>query len=204
MVTKRKLFFFRELFYELIDNKDDLYKARNIFSQGISSYGKFYEYPIGKDISDFATEKFEQRNNELNNKMEEALLTIDNNNIVRLIELSSESTPDHSCDYRMTSIFKNIDANIFSERILNLNNKSIRELCLFFSQHYEFYCRLGNDCNHYAEDLPILHLVKEKLESKLSNRNGVDGYMLRNLIKYINGAIARAKGENNPINISDD
>ena len=54
--------------------------------------------------------------------MEETLLTIDNDNIVRLIELSSESTPDHSCDYRMTSIFKNIDAETFSERILKLNN----------------------------------------------------------------------------------
>ena len=191
-------------FYASIDNKDDLYKTRNAFYQGISSYGKFYEYPLGKTISDFATETFEQRNNELKNKMEEALLCIDNDNIVRLIELSSESTPDHSCDYRLTSIFKNIDADIFSGRILSLNNKSIRELCQFFSQHYEFYCSLGNGCNHYAEDLPILHLVKERLESELPNRNGVDGYMLENLIKYIDGAIRRADGENNPINISDD
>lgn len=191
-------------FYASIDNKDDLYKTRNAFYQGISSYGKFYNYPLGKDISDFATEKFEQRNNELKNKMEEALLCIDNDNIVRLIELSSESTPDHNCDYRLTSIFKNIDADIFSRRILSLNNKSIRELCQFFSQHYVFYCSLGNGCNHYAEDLPILHLVKERLESELPNRNGVDGYMLENLVKYIDGAIRRADGENNPINISDD
>ena len=191
-------------FYASIDNKDDLYRERNAFYQGISSYGKFYDYPLGKDISDFATEKFEQRNNELKNKMEEALLCIDNDNIVRLIELSSESTPDHNCDYRLTSIFKNIDADIFSRRILSLNNKSIRELCQFFSQHYVFYCSLGNGCNHYAEDLPILHLVKERLESELPNRNGVDRYMLKNLVKYIDGAIRRADGENNPINISDD
>ena len=191
-------------FYASIDNKDDLYKARKAFYQGTSSYGKFYEYPLGKDISDFATEKFELKNCELKNKMEEALLTIDNDNIVRLIELSGASTLDHSCDYRMISIFENIDADIFSERILNLNNKSIRELCQFFYQHYLFYCRLGNGCNHYAEDLPILHLVKERLESELPNRNGVDGYMLENLIKYIDGAIRRADGENNPINISDD
>lgn len=191
-------------FYASIDNKDDLYKTRNAFYQGISSYGKFYDYPLGKEISDFATEKFEQRNNELKNKMEETLLSIDNNNIVRLIELSSESTPDHSCDYRLTSIFKNIDADIFSRRILSLNNKSLRELCQFFSQHYEFYCSLGNGCNHYAEDLPILQLVKERLEGELPNRNGVDGYMLKNLIKHIDGAIRRAEGENNPINISDD
>lgn len=191
-------------FYASIDNKEALYKAKNAFYQGISSYGRFYDYPLGKAISDYATEKFERRNNELKNKMEEALLKINNDNVARLIELSSESTPDHSCDYRMTSIFKNIDADTFSERILNLNNKSIREICQFFSLHYEFYCSLGNGCNHYAEDLPILHLVKERLENELPNRNGVDGYMLRNLIKYIDGAICRANGDNNPITISED
>ena len=191
-------------FYASIDNKDDLYKAKNAFYQGISSYGKFYDYPLGKDISDFATEKFEQRNNELKNQMEETLLTIDNDNIVRLIELSSESTPDHSCDYRLTSIFKNIDADIFSGRILSLNNKSISELCQFFSQHYEFYCSLGNDSNLYAEDLPILRRVKERLENELPNRKMVDGYMLRSLIKYINGAIGRADGEKNPIKINEE
>lgn len=191
-------------FYASIDNKEDLYKARNAFYQGISSYGRFYDYPLGKAISDFATEKFEQRNNELKNKMEEALLIINNDNVSRLIELSSESTPDHSCDYRMTSIFKNIDAETFYERILKLNNKSIREICQFFSLHYEFYCSLGNGCNHYAEDLPILQLMKEKLESEVPNRNGVDGYMFRNLIKYIDGAISRANGDNNPITISED
>lgn len=191
-------------FYASIDNKDDIYRARSAFYQGISSYGNFYDYPLGKDISNFATEKFEQRNNELKNKMEETLLTIDNDNIVRLIELSSESTPDHSCDYRMTSIFKNIDAETFSERILKLNNKSIREICQFFSVHYEFYCSLGNGCNHYAEDLPILQLMKERLESEVPSRNGVDGYMLRNLIKYIDGAISRANGDNNPITIRED
>ena len=191
-------------FYMSIENKDDLYKARNAFYQGISSYGRFYEYPLGKDISDFATEMFEQRNNELKNKMEEALLTINNNNIVRLIELSSESTPDHSSDYRMTSIFKNIDADIFSERILNLNNKSIREFCQFLSLHYVFYCSLGNDSNLYAEDLPILRRVKERLENELPNRKMVDGYMLRSLIKYINGAIGRADGEKNPIKINEE
>lgn len=191
-------------FYASIDNKEDLYKAKNAFYQGISSYGRFYDYPLGKAISDFATHKFEQRNNELKNKMEEALLTIDNDNIGRLIELSSERTPDHSCDYRMTSIFKNIDAETFYERILKLNNKSIREICQFFSLHYEFYCSLGNGCNHYAEDLPILQLMKERLESEVPNRNGVNGYMFRNLIKYIDGAISRANGDNNPITISED
>lgn len=190
--------------YSSIDNKDDLYQARNALYQGISSYGKFYEYPLGKEISDFATAMFEKSNSELKNKMEEVLLNIDNDSIERLIELSNESTPDHRCEYRLTSVFKHIDADIFSDRILNLNNKSIRKLCQFFYQHYEFYCGLENGCNCYAEDLPILQHVIKRLESELPNRTRVDGYVLENLIKYVDGAIRRADGENNPINISDD
>lgn len=191
-------------FYSSIDNKDALYQARASFIQGISSFGKFCDNPLGKDISEFAKVEFEKRDGKLKNKMEEALLNMNNDNIGKLLELSSESTPDHSCDYRMTSIFKNIDAETFYERILKLNNKSIREICQFFSLHYEFYCSLGNGCNHYAEDLPILQLMKERLESEVPNRNGVDGYMFRNLIKYIDGAISRANGDNNPITISED
>ena len=38
----------------------------------------------------------------------------------------------------------------------------------------------------------------------LPNRKCVDAYMLRKLVKYIDRAIIRAKGENNPIEISDD
>lgn len=193
-----------EQFYSYIDNKDDLYQARNAFYQGISSYGKFYEYPLGKEIYDLATTIFEKRDSELKNKMEEALLNIDNDSIETLIELNKESTPDHSCNYHLTSIFKNIDAKIFSERLLSLNNKSIRELCLFFSQHYMFYCSLGDGYNCYAEDLPILQNVIQRLESELPKRQMVDRYILKSLINCIKGAIRRAEGNKGPINIGDE
>ena len=193
-----------ERLFSSIYNKDALYQARNAFYQGISSYGKFYEYPLGMKITDFATAMFEKRNNELKNKMEEALLNIDNDSIERLIELSNESSPDHHCEYRLTAVFKHIDADIFSDRILNLNNRSIRELCQFFYQHYKFYYGLGNGYNCYTEDLPILQHVIKRLESELPKRTGVDGYVLKNLIKYVDGAVRRANGENDPINISDD
>lgn len=190
--------------YLSISDKDELYQVRNSFYQGVSSYGKFYENSFGKDISDFAKEVFEKRESELKNKMEEALLNINNDNIERLTELSSESTPDHRCNYRLTSIFKSVNADVFSDKILELNNHSIRELCLFFSQHYEFYCGFDSGYNRYAGDLPVLQHVVERLEKEIPNRNGVDGYMLKNLIKYIGGAIRRAGGENSPIEISDD
>lgn len=190
--------------YLSIDNKNDLYQAKTLFCQGTSSYGNFYENPFGKEITDYATLIFEQRNNELKNKMEEALLNIDNDNIESLIELSTEFTPDNRCEYRWTSVFKNIDADILSYKIQNLNNRSLEELCKFFSHHYMLCQALVKGDKRYAEDLNTLEKVKIKLEKVLPDRKCVDAYMLRKLVKYIDGAIRRAKGEINPIEISDD
>lgn len=190
-------------FYSSIDNKDALYQARASFIQGISSFGKFCDNSLGKDISEFAKEEFEKRDGELKNKMEEALLNMDNDNIGRLIELSCESTPDHRCEYSWTSVFKNVDADTISDRILRLNNKSLQDLCQFFSYHYKFSFRFANGDNRYADDLSILQHINERLKKELTNRDGVDGYVLSSLIKYIAGAIRRASGDNEPIELGD-
>lgn len=188
--------------YASLDNKDILYQQRDLFYQGISSYGYFYNNPYGKDISDYATQQFEERDRNLRNKMEEILFTLDDENVKSLIELSDESTPDHSCDYSLTSIFKNIDGDVISDRILNLKNRSLHTLCHFLSKHYMFNYNLSAGTNHYCDDLPILQHVYERLERELPNRDGVDRYMLNNLMIFINGARRRAEGENDAINIS--
>lgn len=190
-------------FYASIDNKDALYQARASFIQGISSFGKFCDNPLGKDISEFAKVEFEKRDGKLKNKMEEALLNMDNDNIGKLLELSGESTPDQRCEYSWTSVFKNVDANMISDRILRLNNKSIQNLCQFFSYHYKFSFRFAGGDNRYADDLSVLQHINERLREELTNRDGVDGYVLSSLIKYINGSIRRASGDNEPIELGD-
>lgn len=190
-------------FYASIDNKDALYQARASFIQGISSFGKFCDNPLGKDISEFAKVEFEKRDGKLKNKMEEALLNMDNDNIGKLLELSGESTPDQRCEYSWTSVFKNVDANMISDRILRLNNKSIQNLCQFFSYHYKFSFRFAGGDNRYADDLSVLQHINERLREELTNRDGVDGYVLSSLIKYITGSIRRASGDNEPIELGD-
>lgn len=187
-------------FYTSIDNKDDLYRANVNFSQGISSYGQIYSHKLGKDIVDFATTKFEQKGRELKNRMEDTLLKLNDENIKTLIKLSSEPTPDHHCCYNMTSIFRNIDAQIFANNILNLSNYGLDSLRQFFSIHYEFHCILGDGCNRFSEDLPTLTKVKDIVEKELLNRVSVNKYMLTRLLRYIEGAISRASGENEAIN----
>lgn len=190
-------------FYASIDNKDALYQARASFIQGISSFGKFCDNPLGKDISEFAKVEFEKRDGKLKNKMEEALLNMDNDNIGKLLELSGESTPDQRCEYSWISVFKNVDANMISDRILRLNNKSIQNLCQFFSYHYKFSFRFAGGDNRYADDLSVLQHINERLREELTNRDGVDGYVLSSLIKYITGSIRRASGDNEPIELGD-
>ena len=187
-------------FYTSIDNKDDLYRANVNFTQGIGSYGQIYSHKIGKDIVDFATAQFERRGKELKNRMEDTLLTLNDENVEMLIKLSSEPTPDHHCCYNMTSIFRNIDAQIFANNILNLSNYGLDSLRQFFSIHYEFHCILGDGCNRFSEDLPTLTKVKDIVEKELPNRVNVNKYMLTHLLRYIEGAISRASGENEVIN----
>ena len=187
-------------FYASLVNKDDLYRANANFTQGISSYGQIYSYKTGKDIVDFAAAQFEQKGRELKNRMEDTLLTLNDENVEMLIKLSSEPTPDNHCCYNMTSIFRNIDAQIFANNILNLSNSGLDSLRQFFSMHYKFHSILGNGCNRFSEDLPTLTEVKDILEKELSNRVSVNKYMLTHLLRYIEGAISRASGQNEAIN----
>lgn len=188
-------------FYASIDNKDDLYRTNASFIQGVNSYGQIQTHNLGKDIISFATTQFEQKGRELKNRMEDTLLKLNDENIEQLIKLSIEPTPDHHCCYNMTSIFRDIDAQIFANNILSLSNYGLDLLRQFFSIHYKFLCILGDGCNRFSEDLPTLTEVKDIVEKELSNRVSVNKYMLTHLLRYIEGAISRASGQNEAINL---
>ena len=178
-----------------INNKEKLNQEKNVLYQGFSSYGKFHESQIGKEILDFANETFEKKERELKTKIEEELLNLNNDNIEQLINIST------TCNYKQSSIFQNIIAKTFAEKILHLNNTSLRSLCKFFSLHYDFCNRICEGCNYYSYDLTTLQEVYKIIEIELQNRECVDGYILRHFLKYLNGAIQRASGNNNQINI---
>ena len=115
----------------------------------------------------FVIETFDKRNSELKNKMEEILLTLNDSNIEKLIDLSDESMPDGMCKYKQTSIFKNIDAGVFANNILHLSNKSLYPLCMFISQHYEFCSNIYNTHYNYNDDLITLQQVNDIIETVL-------------------------------------
>lgn len=185
--------------YSLITDKRVLYQTRDAFRQGCGSFMQFYETAIGKDICDYVNEKFAKIEAMLPNKMEIVLNSLSNTNVSALKNLNGESTPDHQCAYNMTSVFKNINPQVFSERVLELTNANLRELSEFFSVHYLFSCSLGAGSNRYNDDLSFLLELKKMLILKFASRNGIDKYVSNHFLKHLDGAIKRAQGDNGGI-----
>lgn len=144
--------------------KDELYKLRVAFNEGVSSFGEFYKTFIGRDILEYANNIFDDCDKKLMNKFEIALSNITDENVSQLVKLSGESTPDHQCLYNMTSAFKNIDVEMLYNNICRLSNAGLLSLEEFFSNHYGFYLQLGPGCNRFSEDLEVLTELKSRLE----------------------------------------
>lgn len=181
--------------------KDELYKLRVAFNEGVSSFGEFYKTFIGRDILEYANNIFDDCDKKLMNKFEIALSNITDENVSQLVKLSGESTPDHQCLYNMTSVFKNIDVEMLYNNICKLSNAGLLSLEEFFSNHYGFYLQLGPGCNRFSEDLEVLTELKYELEIECEKRKGLDKYILHRFLKYLDGAVRRANGENGVINI---
>lgn len=187
--------------YSIQTNKEGLYELRNSFYQGIHYLNNLNKSKIENDFLDFTKEIFETYEKNIKDKFENALLNLTDENIESLGGLSQEATSDHQCSYDMISAFKNIDIDCLYDNICQLSNKSLSILGRFFSKHYNFYAQLGQGCNNYSDDLPILSELKRKLEKESQRRKPLDRYCLCRLMKYLDGAIRRAEGENGVIEI---
>lgn len=187
--------------YDSINNEEYLYKTRTFFYHGLNSWNIRTDLIEENDIVVFFNKQFNEMKGKLKNEMEEALLNLDDKNVKNLINLSTKSTPNNATTYQLTSVFKNIDAKTIATKILDLNNGSLIELCLFFDYHYMFNSYTKNIADGWEGDLATLKGLKENLEAALEKRKLIDRYALQELIKYIKGAIKRADKETNPINI---
>lgn len=190
--------------YSYQTNKEELYELRNSFYQGIHYIRQRYNLKISKienDFLGFTKEIFETYEKNIKDKFENALLNLTDENIESLVGLSQEATSDHQCSYDMISAFKNIDIDCLYNNICQLSNKSLSILGRFFSKHYNFYAQLGQGCNNYSDDLPVLSELKRKLEKESQRRKPLDKYCLCRLMKHLDGAIRRAEGDNGVIEI---
>lgn len=185
-----------------IKDKEELYRNKSIYINiVVNTNRKVYERDKGLIIKNSILDNFKLMEDKLEDKMTSTLLSLSDENVDSLIKLSNSSTPDHHCAYNMTSIFKKIDTNKFINNVLKLSNKSKKTFCLFLYAHYEFNFRLGDNCCFYKDDLPLLQELYRKIETILPKKKQVDKLMLNKLFRYVAGAIKRAEGYKEVINI---
>lgn len=185
--------------YKAQTDKDELYKSKLAFSHGVRSFGSFNETSIGRDILEFSNAMFDESEKRLHNKIEIVLSDLNESNVGSLSQISMSPTPDRQCEYSMTSVFKNLDANQVFGSIQNLSNSSIMEFCQFLRFHYKFGFSLGPGCNQFQDDLNFLQNLQSLVNQECSNRKSVDSYVFTKLSKHIDGAISRASGNNEPV-----
>ena len=185
-----------------IKDKEELYRNKSIYINiVVNTNRKVYERDKGLIIKNSILDNFKLMEEKLKDKMSSTLLTLSDENVDSLIKLSNSSTPDHHCAYNMTSIFRKIDTNKFINNVLKLSNKSKNTFCLFLYAHYEFNFRLGDNSCFYKDDLPLLQELYRKIETILPKKKQVDKLVFYRLLRYLEGAIKRAEGYKDVINI---
>lgn len=181
--------------------KEDLYEQRNQFIQGLNSFGRFRETAVGADVIKFTDGVFNNCDKNLKNKFEKVLSHITDDNVEQLLVLSQELTPDKQCPYNLTSVFKNVEVEDLFNSVCNLSNKSLNILSSFLSLHYGFSYCLGNGSNRFSDDYAVLSDLRSRLEIEYKNRRSVDRYVLGNFMHNLDGAIKRASGYNDAIDV---
>ena len=182
--------------------KEDLYERRSEFIQGVNSFGRFRETAVGgADVIKYTDGVFNDCDKNLKNEFEVVLSHITDDNVGQLLGLSQKSTPDKQCPYNLTSVFKNIKVEDLFNSVQNLSNKSLNILSSFLSSHYGFSYRLENGSNRFSDDCTVLSGLKSKLVDEYKDRRSVDRYVLGKFMHNLDGAIKRARGDNDAIDV---
>lgn len=181
--------------------KEDLYERRSEFIQGVNSFGRFRETAVGADVIKYTDGVFNDCDKNLKNEFEVVLSHITDDNVGQLLGLSQKPTPDKQCPYNLTSVFKNIEVGDLFNSVCNLSNKSLNILSSFLSLHYGFSYRLENGSNRFSDDYTVLLELKSKLDDEYKNRRSIDRYVLGKFMHNLEGAIKRADGYNDVIDV---
>lgn len=181
--------------------KEELYEQRIEFIQGVNSFGRFRETAVGADVIKYTDGVFNDCDKNLKNEFEVVLSHITDDNVGQLLGLSQKPTPDKQCPYNLTSVFKNIEVEDLFNSVRNLSNKSLNILSSFLSLHYGFSYRLENGSNRFSDDYTVLSELKSKLDDEYKNRRSIDRYVLGKFMHNLEGAIKRADGYNDVIDL---
>lgn len=180
---------------------ENIYPIKAVFNMFVQTDSKSFSTELGNEIKKTIYDVFTKKEESLKDKMYEALMNISDDNVDSLINICNEYTPDRHCTYKLTSIFSNINPNVFVNKLFKLSNKGINTFCLFLYDYFDFYFNLGENCNYYANNLSVLEKLEEAIKNILPRKKSVDKYMYKRLHRYIECAIKRANGYKESIRI---
>lgn len=179
-----------------ITSKNELYRHRGAFYNGINSYMLTEEKEIAKGILSYYQNEFTKKDAQLLNQLEETLKTLDEENVPFLCGIDKSSLPDNSTPHSLRATFSNIDVNDFFNRICSLSNKDRMIVCDFLSQHY--YLASGVDfAQNYKPDEEFFIKLKELVKEKVTTSTAVGKYTYEHLLRHIDACCKRCSGNQN-------
>lgn len=185
-----------------VKDAEMLYQCRMGFRRGIGIFDIQNDgQSIIQEVTTFINGVINMREAELPNKMQSTLLDLNDDNVMSLVNLDQESTPDHRSSYNLLPVLKDIDSTALMERIKKLRNTGIREFAIFLSQHFLLDCNLGSNISErFTEDKEALITLKEKVEQENEKSESIRKWAFQYLHKVIIGCIKRCEGERDVLN----
>lgn len=185
-----------------VKDAEMLYRCRMSFRQGASIIDmQNDEQSIIQEVMTFFNDVLKMREAELPNKMHSTLLDLNDDNVMTLVDLDQESTPDHRSSYNLLPVLKDMDSTALMGRINKLHNTGIRAFAAFLSQHFLLNCNLSRDfCERFTEDKDALLALKEMVEHECEKSVSIRKWAYQYLHKVIIGCIERCEGETNALN----
>lgn len=196
----------KETIKDILENEvkdaEMLYQCRMGFRRGIGFLDMQYdEQSIIQEVTTFINGIIKVQEAKLPNKMKSTLLDLNDENVMSLVNLDQESTPDHRSSYNLLPVLKGIDSTALMERIKKLRNTGIREFAIFLSQHFLLDCNLGSNISErFTEDKEALITLKEKVEQENEKSESIRKWAFQYLHKVIIGCIKRCEGEKDALN----
>lgn len=175
---------------------EGLFQFRNSIIQGVKYITMNCDScPKADNILSSMQKFFECQKVKLPDAMQEALRGLTDETVSQLLDIDDKSYPDHSCAYRLRAIFGQENGEELFERICKLSNKGKNIFCSFLSKHYMFSANIQGVVDYYKSDVPVLIVLKGKIDDQKQKAIGVDKMAYDRLGDALDKALKRCNGE---------
>ena len=187
----------KDLFDNEAKDKEQLNLYRSGFWQGMNTVENPQEdHRIHNEMVKFIKDCYEERKRMLPDRMQQALATLSNDNILDLYKVHDGKMSANYSSYNNVPILNNIDVNELMEKLRGLNNANIRQFSTFLSHHFLLGAGLGSGFHErFKPDEDALRALKTMVEEEEKASTSIRMWAFQYLAKVIDGCIKRSEGD---------